>query len=112
MECLLVSTYCLESTLGIIPCMSWEFDRIGVAPVEALPLSNFRHCYPTVLLAEYSPLGLAEVAQEILPLAWSSVDSFHYIGYKADNHSFVVVGMRDCRLFLSMTLHGFLPLFF
>ena len=49
--------------------MSWELDRIGVAPVEVLPLSNSRHCYPTVLLAEHSPLGLAEVVQEILPLA-------------------------------------------
>ena len=77
MECLLVPTYLLESTSGIVPCMSWELDRIGVTPVEALPLSNFWHCYPTVLSVEYSPLGLAEVVQEISPLAWSSVDSFH-----------------------------------
>ena len=77
MECLLVPTYRLESASGIILCMSWELDRIAVVPVEALPLSNFRHCFPTVLLVKYSPLGLAEVVQEILPLAWSSVDSFH-----------------------------------
>ena len=77
MECLLVPTYLLESTSGIVPCMSWELDRIGVAPVEVLPLSNFRHYYSTILLVEYSPLGQAEVVQEISPLAWSSVDSFH-----------------------------------
>ena len=37
MECLLVSTYRLESASGIVPCMSWELDRIGVAPVEVFP---------------------------------------------------------------------------
>ena len=77
MECLPVLTFRLESASGIVPCMSWELDQIGVAPVEALPLSNSRHYYPIVLLVEYSPLGLAEVVQEILPLAWNSVDNFH-----------------------------------
>ena len=76
-EILTVPTYRLESILDTIPCMSWELGRIGAAPVEALPLSNFRHYYLTVPLVEYSPLGLAEVMQGISPLAWSSVDSFH-----------------------------------
>ena len=49
----------------------------------------------------------------ILPRVWSLTDSllaqrFDHIGYKADNHNFVDVGKRDCRIFLGTTPCGFL----
>ena len=51
----------------------------------------------------------------ILPKVWSLTDSllaqyFYHIGYKADNHNFVDVGKRDCRIFLGTTPCGFLLL--
>ena len=60
---------------------------------------------------------LAEVVLEILPRVGSLTDSllaqhFHHIGYKVDNHNFVDVGKRDCRISLGMLPHVSLLFFF
>ena len=77
---------------------------------------SLSHYYLAVPLVGKSPLVLVEVARGILPQAWNLTDnSFaqhsHHIGYKVDNHSFIMVGKRDCRLSLGMSPHGFLLLF-
>ena len=57
-----------------------------------------------------------EVMLGILPRVGNLIDNFparhfHYIGYRADSHNFVV-SKRDCKLFLGRLSRGFLPLFF